>query len=573
MQSTLVQKTSVDKKDISNSVPVSDVKSDPKIEHGSEVGMPLFLQRALTSTASPPPEVQRMCADCEEELVVDSPQVQPKLTIGEPNDTYEQEADNVADQVMRMPEPASNDDDEMIVQTKPLANQITPLVQRAPAEETSEDERLVQMMPESIQPKHVHGQSSQISPTAAANIHSLNGSGSPLPRSARSFFEPRFSDDFSQVRVHTDTRAAETAKSINARAFTHGKNVVFGAGEYSSDSGLGRRLLAHELTHVVQQEGNSKNQASQQKTLQRSTDYEELRKKFGKGKNLDKLAKDFAIDQGFKIAAETGDMGSLAKSVKDMIKAGIDIQDSGKSDWWFNDDEKIKHGQQILAVAKGYKSTIDAILKIKKDVTGTDEWLVDSKKGDGYFKAAGIMLNSADLVDKWFETNEAQEKFMNDPENMEDSLIWASEVAELFQTVGSLVGALPYGGIFEPLFKIPSSAVSAFSNILINHIYQIDKASGGLTTGASIEMGGVGGKKLTGEGIGLYRGLGNRQHNFSKQLIEENHEMIAKLPIDRIKKFLVHRLINQSIDEYGRTNPDDEKIANLAAERRYIEAF
>jgi hypothetical protein len=69
----------------------------------------------------------------------------------------------------------------------------------------------------------------------------------------RSFFEPRFGADFSNVRVHNDTQAANVARSVNARAFTYGHNVVFGAGEYSSDTFSGRKLLAHELTHVVQQ--------------------------------------------------------------------------------------------------------------------------------------------------------------------------------------------------------------------------------------------------------------------------------------------------------------------------------
>lgn len=295
--------------------------------------------------------------------------IQAKLTIGEPDDKYEREADQVADKVMLMPEPANNDDGKTI-QTKPLASQITSLVQRVPVEQPDEDESMLQMMPEEmpekeeeetvaakllvqrqpqtegdeeeepvqtklavqrqadedeeaqvqtdatiqrqmegeeeesaqampliqrqvdeqeeegvqakhlpghsaglhvqrvcaeceeemqrqpvIQPKGVSGLTSQVSPSVAANIHSMNSGGKPLPRSARSFFEPRFGADFSGVRVHTDTRSAETAKSINARAFTVGRNIAFGAGEYAPETQAGRRLLGHELTHVMQQKG------------------------------------------------------------------------------------------------------------------------------------------------------------------------------------------------------------------------------------------------------------------------------------------------------------------------------
>ena len=74
-----------------------------------------------------------------------------------------------------------------------------------------------------------------------------------LPEATRSFFEPRFGHDFSQVRVHTDSEALETAQALNSRAFTIGQDVVFGQGQYSPGTAEGRNLLAHELTHVVQQ--------------------------------------------------------------------------------------------------------------------------------------------------------------------------------------------------------------------------------------------------------------------------------------------------------------------------------
>jgi hypothetical protein len=79
--------------------------------------------------------------------------------------------------------------------------------------------------------------------------------GRPLPESVRAFFEPRFGHDFSQVRVHTDVPAAEAARAVHARAYTLGTHIAFAAGQFAPRAPDGLRLLAHELTHVVQQQG------------------------------------------------------------------------------------------------------------------------------------------------------------------------------------------------------------------------------------------------------------------------------------------------------------------------------
>ncbi|CAH1385258.1 eCIS core domain-containing protein [Candidatus Nitrotoga sp. M5] len=205
--------------------------------------------------------------------------IQAKLKIGQPNDKYEQEADRVAEQVMRMPEPkvqqpsqadaryggkksgfsVSNaggavqrqqKKQEEFIQAKPLAQQISPLIQMQPDE--ADDEKL-------IQAKSTGDVTPSVTPSISTGIQSLQGGGRPLSKSERNFFEPRFGADFSGVRVHSDARAAGLARSVNARAFTHGNNVVFGSGEYSSGSLGGRGLLAHELTHVVQQGGDHAN--------------------------------------------------------------------------------------------------------------------------------------------------------------------------------------------------------------------------------------------------------------------------------------------------------------------------
>lgn len=141
--------------------------------------------------------------------VTQAPQM--KLRVSQPGDAHEREADAVAEQVMRMPDAAS----------APSAGQEAT---HAPAHTTDGAEAV----PEG---------------------------GQPLDTTTRAFMEPRFGHDFGQVRVHSDEQAAQAAESFGARAYTIGSDIVFGAQEYAPDSAAGRQLIAHELTHVVQQGG------------------------------------------------------------------------------------------------------------------------------------------------------------------------------------------------------------------------------------------------------------------------------------------------------------------------------
>ena len=154
--------------------------------------------------------------------------IQAKLKIGQSNDKYEQEAERIAEQVMRMPEPSAQRQQER-------------------EEKGKEDGEI-------LLTKGVLGQASKIPSDLESRINSTRGSGQPLPKSIRAFFEPRFSYDFSKVRIHAHDPAGEMASMLRARAFTFGRNIVFGVGQYSPDTMDGRQLIGHELAHVVQQE-------------------------------------------------------------------------------------------------------------------------------------------------------------------------------------------------------------------------------------------------------------------------------------------------------------------------------
>lgn len=161
--------------------------------------------------------------------------IQPKLAINTSGDSYEQEADHVAEQVMHIS---------------------VPQLQRACAcggscsgcqtKQTGQEHQ-------PLQTKRV-GSSDAGQSAAPPIVHeALASPGQPLDPAIRAFMEPRFGHDFSKVRVHTDERAQMSAMTIGAHAYTVGNDIVFGVGRFDSNGAEGRRLLAHELTHVVQQ--------------------------------------------------------------------------------------------------------------------------------------------------------------------------------------------------------------------------------------------------------------------------------------------------------------------------------
>lgn len=163
-------------------------------------------------------------------------QLQPKLTVNTPGDMFEQEADRIADQVMRFPE------------TRP---------QSASA---------------------CNGGCSQHEVTQPMAHELIQSPGNRVDSATRAFFEPRFNHDFSKVRVHTGGDAIQMSESIGAAAFTYGNDIYFNNGQYKPESRIGKHILAHELTHTLQQKN------SVQKKVQRMTKAEAL--KIGKELNI-----------------------------------------------------------------------------------------------------------------------------------------------------------------------------------------------------------------------------------------------------------------------------------------------
>lgn len=202
--------------------------------------------------------------------------IQPKLTIGQPNDQYEQEADAMADQVMRMPQAPlpvqrkCEDCEEESLQMKPLSESITPLIQR-----NHEEEEELQM--KGFDSGVIQMKSNEVNSDLSSQLSQTKGDGNKLPESTNQFMSTAFGADFSSVNIHTNSSAIQMNRSLNARAFTHGNDIYFNKGEYNPSEGEGKRLLAHELTHVVQQGQNKVSPRIQRKdTPEVGDDFDKL---------------------------------------------------------------------------------------------------------------------------------------------------------------------------------------------------------------------------------------------------------------------------------------------------------
>ena len=192
--------------------------------------------------------------------------VQPKLKIGATNDPAEIEADRVADQVMRMPTPvvASAPEVSSLKSNGSGASKDTATLQRKCT--TCDDDKVSRkakadtgFKPPIIRRHSDGGSGGGFTADAQTNsaINSL-GSGTPLPATERAFFEPRFGQDLSGVRIHTGGTADTAASAINARAFSLGNSIAFANGQYQPGTHSGRSLMAHEITHTLQGGGIAK---------------------------------------------------------------------------------------------------------------------------------------------------------------------------------------------------------------------------------------------------------------------------------------------------------------------------
>lgn len=189
-----------------------------------------------------------------------SPRIQPKLAVGQVNDPLEHEADRIAEQVMRMSKPEIQSQQAGVsafLSLSPgeniqcLAADRDPSFADAVVIEEGDKEKAEQGQVQTLRPQ---GQTNGKEMISKRLLNSSQG-GVPLESNVQRFMETRFGVDFSRVQVHADSRAAALSQSLDARAFTHGQHIYFNEGEYQPEIQAGKRVIAHELTHVIQQGG------------------------------------------------------------------------------------------------------------------------------------------------------------------------------------------------------------------------------------------------------------------------------------------------------------------------------
>jgi hypothetical protein len=193
---------------------------------------------------------------------------QPKLTIGQPGDIHEKEADAVADQVVQRLATSKEDEKLGTNDARMEKDKEDPLKPVQKKEGGDEKKKKKVHKAEDPKKKKKKGAGAgagagagpirkkpetTASARVSAEIESQSGKGSPLPSKVLAEMNHSFHMDFGKVRIHHDTAAAKLCMELHAQAFTHGYDIYFNEGKYNPESAEGKLLLAHELTHVAQQ--------------------------------------------------------------------------------------------------------------------------------------------------------------------------------------------------------------------------------------------------------------------------------------------------------------------------------
>lgn len=361
------------------------------------------------------------------------PTVQQKLKIGESNDKYEQEADRVADKVVNQSsgDAVQTKEGEEEIQKKPIASEVTPYVQKmeSPEEEpvqkmteeepvqkqeeeeavqNKEEEEAVQKQEEeeavqskeeeeeAVQSKEEEEEAVQTkaqarpnvsTPSLESRLNNSSGRGKKLTGKTKNEMESGFGSDFSNVNIHTDQNAAQMSQELGAKAFAHGNDIYFNKGQYNPESSEGKHLLAHELTHTIQQKGMV------QKKVQRDLAVEPPNPKA-----VAKTLTDSEVESAIKYNKKRFKRESELKTLRDVLGLSYDVATIDKefvqtvAQWQAENNLKVdgKIGPRTAAVI-GYEmlqeSKIDASLK-PEAIRMLERGIVLSLSGDSYTDTA-----------------------------------------------------------------------------------------------------------------------------------------------------------------------------------------
>lgn len=288
--------------------------------------------------------------------------IQPKLTIGAVDDPDEREADAVADKVMRM-----SDSEMLQTNASPITIQRKckdcEQEEKLQLKEDDEDKGILHMKPladlhvqrkcasceaEKKMTRWQKSSASSIPSIAPSVTQTLESKGQSLDPNTRDFMESRFSYDFGNVQIHNDSLANKSSADIEAKAYTHGQDIVFAPGQYQPDTYKGKELLAHELTHVVQQNQNSHNtniQRDQDNDVNENPTSEEVDLKIEE----DELTNEFPN------IAKIGDADLLSSLAQFFVEYNIEItrrQQIGQLPFPYQSDRKDSDAEMNILIIK-----------------------------------------------------------------------------------------------------------------------------------------------------------------------------------------------------------------------------
>ncbi|MEI1378398.1 DUF4157 domain-containing protein [Nostoc sp. UHCC 0926] len=339
---------------------------------------------------------------------------QAKLSISQPGDKYEQEADSVAQQVMqRIAQPVNRQSiqpqalpEGEELQMKPMANSIRPL-QRQEMPEDEEELQMKSLDNSTLQRQEVPEEEEELqmkpmvqrraeglmadAPDIEASINQARGGGQAMAKNIRHPMEVAFGTDFSGVKVHTDSQSDQLNRSIQARAFTTGQDVFFRQGEYNPGSRGGQELLAHELTHVVQQNGGAVQRSSLNSLQQSSASASNGGIALVQRASLNSIERLSWDETGKEMwSANPSDPSPIAQHINRLVKEGV-LNTTNVSEFvsghaiaaamggknhesnivgWDGNTHEIKQTEFEWAVLKGQRSTYTDALPPQANETG-----------------------------------------------------------------------------------------------------------------------------------------------------------------------------------------------------------
>ncbi|TKK69876.1 DUF4157 domain-containing protein [Ilyomonas limi] len=369
--------------------------------------------------------------------------VQTKLEVGQPNDTYEQEADAVAAKVMRMPDPD--------------------FVQRKCAKCEQEDKEKIQRKTiTSVQSKS--DGNTAINNTVASSIQFSKGKGASLDTTTNSFMSSRFGSDFSTVKIHTDGEAVQMNRELNAKAFTVGNDIYFNEGQYQPNSIEGKQLLAHELTHVVQQ--NKFGKMISAKYITCATRYKNLTDRIQDRENFEtRLAGNIdswtpylidkinpMVDEIFDTKDEIGWLGKIGDlvlgTITDLVEKALPIIglhvlgaliDVCKDLYSSSSEDDLKTQKKLVSEStiKALVSYKDSELKNGKDYIKDEfEKMKKNNKDACWLKSQEMFNNIDDKFPRISETNFS--KVADIAGGLVNKVMYLKSVFENFQSTGLL---------------------------------------------------------------------------------------------------------------------------------------